>query len=156
MATRNANSPGTKLLSVSVVMSASSSQPTTSLTAAALMAITPRRVRVRLNSIMMRPRMGRAVMEKAVATNSAVLSMRGAGGLARPAEVRRQEVAERDAARERQRETGEGHARHRRPVRPLGQVREIEFEPDLKHQEHEAELREDEQRFRRRGMKYDS
>ena len=58
----------------SAVTSASSSQPMTSLMAAALMAMTPMGRRVILNSIMMRPRMGRAVMEKAVAMNSAEAS----------------------------------------------------------------------------------
>ena len=57
--------------SVRVVMSASNSQPMTSLIAAALMAMTPIGVRVMSNSIMMRPSIGNAVIEKAVATNSA-------------------------------------------------------------------------------------
>ena len=52
-------------------MTASSSQPMTSLMAAALMAMTPSVVRVISNSIRMRPRMGKAVIENAVAVNSA-------------------------------------------------------------------------------------
>jgi hypothetical protein len=44
-------------------------QPTTSLIAAEVMVMTPMGVRVRSNSIMMRPRMGTAVMDSAVARN---------------------------------------------------------------------------------------
>ena len=54
-----------------MVTSANKSQPTTSLMAAALMAITPKGLRAISNSISMRPRIGKAVMEKAVPTNSA-------------------------------------------------------------------------------------
>ncbi len=54
----------------SAVTAASISQPTTSLIAAELIAITPTRVLVRSSSIRMRPRMGSAVMENAVPTNS--------------------------------------------------------------------------------------
>ena len=43
----------------------------TSLMAAALIAITPSRIRVMLKSIRMRPRIGNAVIENAVATKSA-------------------------------------------------------------------------------------
>ncbi len=69
-ATRSANAPGAKADTLNADTSASISQPTTSLMAAALMAITPSAVRVSLNSIMMRPSTGIAVIENAVATNS--------------------------------------------------------------------------------------
>ena len=69
-ATRSANAPGANADTLNADTSASISQPTTSLMAAALMAITPSAVRVSLNSIMMRPSTGIAVIENAVATNS--------------------------------------------------------------------------------------
>ena len=47
----------------SALTAASSTQPTTSFTAAALIAITPRGVRAMSNSIMIRPRIGSAVIE---------------------------------------------------------------------------------------------
>ena len=72
--TLSAKPPAEKRATASALTSASSSQPTTSLMAAALMAITPSGRRVRSNSIMMRPRIGSAVIENAVATNRAVAS----------------------------------------------------------------------------------
>ncbi len=53
-----------------MVISASSSQPTTSLIAAAVIAITPSGIRVMLSSSMIRPSTGSAVIENAVAMNS--------------------------------------------------------------------------------------
>ncbi len=70
-ATLSAKPPPENCAVVSAVTTASNNQPTTSLTAAALIAITPIDVRVRSNSIMMRPRIGSAVIDNAVATNSA-------------------------------------------------------------------------------------
>ena len=74
-----AKSESEKLAVVSVVTTASISQPTTSLMAAALMAITAREVRVMPSSIMMRPSTGSAVIENAVATNRADATGAAAG-----------------------------------------------------------------------------
>ncbi len=63
--------PPSKLAIASAVTSASIIQPITSLIAAALMAMTPSGARVMPKSIRMRPRIGSAVIENAVATNNA-------------------------------------------------------------------------------------
>src|SRR5471030_1760868 len=70
-ATFRAKLAASKSDSVSVVISAINNQPMTSLIAAALMAMTPIEARVMLNSIMMRPSIGNAVIENAVAMNRA-------------------------------------------------------------------------------------
>ena len=78
--------PGMKLLAVKVVIRASSSHPTTSFTAAEAIAMTPTLERARFSSSRIRPRVGNAVMENAVATNSAEFSR--AAGAASPGAVR--------------------------------------------------------------------
>ena len=65
MATDTADNPA----EASAATIASSTQPTTSLPAAAEIATTPISLRVRSYSRRMRPRIGTAVMEKAMETN---------------------------------------------------------------------------------------
>jgi hypothetical protein len=68
---RRRRSSGENRAVTPAVMNASRVHPATSLTAAAEIVIAPRRVRVRSYSIMMRPRVGTAVIENAVAMKSA-------------------------------------------------------------------------------------
>ena len=75
-----ATAAGENCAAAIAVITASSTQPITSLIAADVIATAPRRVFVSPNSIMIRPRIGIAVIENAVAMNSSypMTSMPGA------------------------------------------------------------------------------